>query len=161
MKFAWLQSNDTERHLCVVTPQKKAVALCNHPFLTGVRSADEATPECAECAKIWNSGKEISIVDDSGKVVVVRPKISKYEGGTLDPFFDVAQLLQNMGVAYCLFIGVPNQKNLRYWTNFLNYGNTAITLARDQFPKMLDAIEAKLAELKQEKPDVDGKQGGA
>ena len=148
IRWAWLTGDEETAHLCVIVePSKRVVALCNHPFLTTVQAAADTLPKCEECLNIWKSGNEISITDDSGAVVVVRNKVKPYTGGSLDPFVDMADALNQLGVAYILVVAIPGQSNLRFWSNFVNFGANGIAAMKNQVPEIVKKIEDRFESL--------------
>ena len=38
--------------------------------------------------------------------------------GTLDPYFDISELLNKLGVAYIVIVGRPGERGTRTWSNF-------------------------------------------
>ena len=144
-------------HLCVCFQDKRAVAICNHPFLTNVERVENAKDpnatfsKCEECLSIWRSGHEIAVTDDSGAKLVVRPKMPEGYSGSLDPFQDVAENLGKLGVAFLLVIGVPKKPELRYWTNFPNFGAGNVAEAKRQIRGMLYEIEEKAKTLEKKR----------
>jgi len=166
LSWDWLRTPSGEigaepqpAHLCVVLPDKRAVAICNHPFLSSVERVEEARnpeadfPKCDECLKIWKSGDAIAITDDSGAKLVVRPKVVKYSGGTLDPFIDAAEKLQALGVGFVLIVAIPEQPKMRYWSNMMTFGKKGVAEARRQTNEMFDDLDARLDALA--KPDAE------
>jgi hypothetical protein len=146
-------------HLCVVLPDKRAVAVCNHPFLTtverveGSKDPNSTFPKCEECLTIWKSGNEIAITDDSNQKIVVRPKLPEGYSGSLDPFQDVAENLGKMGVAFFLVIGIPKKPELRYWTNLPNFGAANVAEAKRQIRGMLHTVEEKAKMVDKKRAD--------
>lgn len=147
IKWAWLRSGpEAEAHLCIILPDMRTIALCDHPFLTTIGRAPNDAKQCDECLKIWRGGKQITLEID-GRPVVVRPAVRKYTGGTLDPFMDVADQLQAHGVAFFLAVGIPGQEHLRYWSNIVNYGPAGLALFKQQMAAWIEQLEKKLNEL--------------
>jgi hypothetical protein len=152
MKLLWMHGvvSASESHFCVVDDAGNVASVCGHKWLqapTPTTPSEVVMSRCAECAKIDMSGEPIIAHDSGGEEVVIREKIQPAHAGSADPFYDIAEQLKKMRVAYMLIVGIQGEHRARYFTNIYEFGKPGIAHFRaaandtlDKFDKGLDAL---------------------
>jgi hypothetical protein len=46
--------------------------------------------------------------------------------GSLDPFEDVSEMFDRMGLAYCIMVGMEGDSSTHVWSNIANWGRDSV-----------------------------------
>jgi hypothetical protein len=144
MKLLWMEGavNATEKHICVIDDAGQVGTICGHRWLQQPVPAAEATARCPDCSRIDTSGEAITATNYEGRTVVLRPALKPVHKGTLDPFQDIVEKLQELRCAYVLAVGLQGEARSHWWTNAAEFGMGGIaTLSKSAGDALIDAAK--------------------